>query len=213
MQLKKYGKENFSRKILYEADTLEEMYKKEKELVNENVVKNRNYYNAKEGGYGGWDHINNDPNFDTKKFISGDGSQLIEWGNNNPELRRKFAKMGLAARRAMFDTEEEYRKSMGEIAKKQKGKPKLKLRGWFWITNEKDNKRVPPGTEIPSGWKKGRLNFRKTPTNKITKICPVCQIDYTTYPSQNNRTCSRSCARKLQSIEMIRGKDGRFYKK
>ena len=49
----KYGKENFTKEILFECDTLEETYKIEKELVTEKLVDDPNCYNMKLGGQGG----------------------------------------------------------------------------------------------------------------------------------------------------------------
>ena len=48
-----YGVENFSRQILFECVTVNEMFSKETELVNEDVVKDTNSYNLKIGGSGG----------------------------------------------------------------------------------------------------------------------------------------------------------------
>jgi hypothetical protein len=55
--LNKYGKENFKREILEFFDSKKEMYLKEKEIVNEDFIKQENNYNIKIGGLGGWDHL------------------------------------------------------------------------------------------------------------------------------------------------------------
>ena len=55
----KYGIENFTKEIIYECSSLEEMYQKEKEFV----VLSEQTYNLKEGGLGGFDHINSDVEF------------------------------------------------------------------------------------------------------------------------------------------------------
>lgn len=49
----KYGLENFTKTIIKKFDTSEEAFKFEAELVTEDVVKDRMYYNMKLGGYGG----------------------------------------------------------------------------------------------------------------------------------------------------------------
>ena len=51
--IKKYGKENFEFRILYSFSSLEEMFSKERELVNESFVKDPLTYNLKIGGSGG----------------------------------------------------------------------------------------------------------------------------------------------------------------
>lgn len=52
--LKKYGKENFSREILYYCETPEEAYAKEEQLVNESFVSRQDTYNINIGGVNGF---------------------------------------------------------------------------------------------------------------------------------------------------------------
>jgi|688.fasta_scaffold169606_3 group I intron endonuclease len=51
--IKKYGRENFIKEILFIFDNEEEMNQKEIELINEEVVKGDEYYNIAYGGQGG----------------------------------------------------------------------------------------------------------------------------------------------------------------
>jgi Ni/Co efflux regulator RcnB len=53
LAIKKYGKENFKREILFILDSPSDMYKKEKEIVNEEFIKRYDTYNCKVGGRGG----------------------------------------------------------------------------------------------------------------------------------------------------------------
>ncbi len=48
--IKKYGKENFSREILFEYETLESAIEKEIEIVNEDFIKRKDTYNITIGG-------------------------------------------------------------------------------------------------------------------------------------------------------------------
>lgn len=73
--LKKYGKENFEREIIFifQNDQKEKAYEKEREIVNEKFLKRSDVYNFKKGGEGGWDHIKklkNDPLFREKVKIN-----------------------------------------------------------------------------------------------------------------------------------------------
>lgn len=51
--IKKYGKESFSKNILFICASEEEMNQKEAELINDEVVASNNYYNIALGGKGG----------------------------------------------------------------------------------------------------------------------------------------------------------------
>lgn len=51
--IQKYGRENFTKQILYTYRTYEEMVRKEKELITDEIVNSPNYYNLRTGGQGG----------------------------------------------------------------------------------------------------------------------------------------------------------------
>ena len=51
--IKKYGKHNFKREILYAFDNKQDMVDKEKEIVNKDVVNDEMSYNIRLGGIGG----------------------------------------------------------------------------------------------------------------------------------------------------------------
>lgn len=55
MSIKKHGIQNFKRQILYQFDKMEQAYKMQKELVNQQFVKRNDTYNIKIGGEGGMD--------------------------------------------------------------------------------------------------------------------------------------------------------------
>lgn len=60
--IKKYGIENFKKEVLHFCSSMEEMNRKEAEIVTEDFVKRKDTYNMHKGGLGGWEHINLDSN-------------------------------------------------------------------------------------------------------------------------------------------------------
>jgi hypothetical protein len=106
--LKKYGRENFKKDILYIFPSKEEALLKETELVNAEFVESENNYNIKIGGEGGWDYINNliktDPVFKERVYgnISSNLKNLYKLGildssgKNNPMYGRSAWNRGLS---------------------------------------------------------------------------------------------------------------------
>lgn len=56
--IEKYGIHNFKKEILEFFDSLNEMYTREKEIIDETILNDKKSYNLKLGGTGGWDYIN-----------------------------------------------------------------------------------------------------------------------------------------------------------
>jgi hypothetical protein len=63
----KYGKENFSKEILHQCETTEELWELEKKVVNADVVKDKNSYNM---AFGGGNHLKEMKQNDYESFIS-----------------------------------------------------------------------------------------------------------------------------------------------
>lgn len=84
--IEKYGKENFIREILYLCKNSDEMFEKEKQIVNEEIVQDKNSYNVKIGGEANYYFINHN-HLNHKK-----NQHLIhgERCKNDDEYRKKF---------------------------------------------------------------------------------------------------------------------------
>ena len=59
--IEKYGPANFDKEILHVFDNPEDMFAKEAEIVTQDFLQENNTYNLKEGGFGGWYHMNQVP--------------------------------------------------------------------------------------------------------------------------------------------------------
>lgn len=88
--IKKYGKENFKKDILYIFNTPEEMFNMEKEIVTENFIKNKNVYNIVTGGFGGKNkgstNLKHITNILTGEIIAVDINKIDEFLNNGWKL-------------------------------------------------------------------------------------------------------------------------------
>lgn len=176
--IKKYGKENFKKEILFISKIAEEAFQREKELVNEETLKDPLCLNLKIGGDGGFDYINKNGmcglhNEEIQKM----GLQEIRRISvENPELYKEFKLKALIGRlnsekwrksqelryRKYFLNKhhsEETKKKLSEKAKiNSKGSGNSQF-GTCWITKDGINKKIKK-EELPTwielGWVKGR---------------------------------------------------------
>ena len=95
---KKYGKKSFVKTILATFDNKEDMFEKEKEIVNEDFIERQDTYNLRRGGNGGFDYINkNKLNVHhTKKTEEFKKNLSIRMKKDNPS-RRPGAKERMSA--------------------------------------------------------------------------------------------------------------------
>ena len=115
---KKYGIQNFEKIILFECSSEEEMFKKEKELVTEDVVKDRMSYNMKPGGIANFYYINNNGLNHSKN------QHLIH--GNKIKTNAEYAKM--------------FSEKMKDISRKNKEKRRLIHSGFHWMHNPMTHK-------------------------------------------------------------------------
>lgn len=145
----KYGKENFIKEILYEANSLEEMYLKEKEMV---VIDRSISYNIKQGGIGGWEYVNDNGLCDRKGFLG---------KKHTVETRQKITEK-LLGNTIWLGREhsEETKNKMSKVHRERENHigAKNSQYGRMWITNGQISTRINKTDSIPVGWKKGRVN-------------------------------------------------------
>lgn len=174
--LKKYGRENFTKEILFFLSSEEDMYNKERELVTEEFVHQKTNYNIRPGGSGGFSSE------EAKKGRAKTEQLMIErYGFN---WRNIYFEAGREKRRSehssKWKTDLEYREkilttfSLGSLASrseeaKQKRKETMKASGhsqgkknnqfgkmWIYNLETLESKSIPKTEVIPEGWIKGR---------------------------------------------------------
>jgi len=171
----KYGIENFVKEIIYEASTSEEMFQKEKELVQIG----KHSYNLKLGGQGGFDFINENMSKEERSRISKIGSNAlknklkndIEFSNQFKEKMREITKQ-----RHINGTIGNWQDNYSWLGKNHKEETKQKMSlshqgkhdgeknsqyGKMWITNGQISSKINKTDSIPDGWYKGRVNGTK----------------------------------------------------
>lgn len=163
--IEKYGAKNFKKEILCECSSSSEMYAKEKELV----VLSEETYNLKEGGEGGFDYINSNEEL---RVVKNKKAREITNSRHKDKLSEWARKGGLASvakhgvQKAFLEEgktaflgkthSEETKKKIGEHNSKAQSGYRNSQFGTMWITNEKDNMKIPKDGIIPTGWRKGR---------------------------------------------------------
>ena len=81
--IKKYGIQNFTKRIIESFSSEEEMFKREKEIVNEDFLNRDDVYNLRRGGTGGFDYINSSGLVKFKGKKHKDSSKLLMGHPNN----------------------------------------------------------------------------------------------------------------------------------
>lgn len=117
--LKKYGIENFSVEVIYEASTIEELNEKEFEFIRKYNSINPNGYNQCEGGGNTVGYIHTD---EAKKKMSKAKSEMY-LGENNPfygKTHTDEAKKKMSEKRKGRKLTEEWKKNISNSCTKKK---------------------------------------------------------------------------------------------
>jgi hypothetical protein len=177
--IKKYGVENFTKEILFIFDASEEMFNKEKEIVNQLFIESDNTYNIIEGGFGDCSHMNKngrnlygqngDINHGGKNLLNGNKIKefLIEKGlfeewkqKVSTSLKEKWKQDGFhwTGRKHKDDT----KKKIGEKLKVAQSGAKNSQYGTCWVYHSETNKNFKIKKEelqtyLTNGYTKGRV--------------------------------------------------------
>ena len=120
--IKKYGKENFKKEILFIFDNENDMNEKEKEILTESILADLNYYNIAAGGQGGAivlipGHLLYES---TKKRLSDSQKNRSEDMSRITKENHKSKRVGMYGK-----SQTEYQKKT--VSEKFKGVPKSKV--------------------------------------------------------------------------------------
>lgn len=164
--IRKYGESNFKLEILEFFSTREDLVKREKELINEDLIKDPSCLNLKPGGQGGWCNSEHQ-----RKATKGANKRRLELLENDLEFKERYSEI---FRQRML---KEYREGIRKpnlpnwTGKKHRPETIQKMKdvkkgcgvgeknsqfGTQWITNGTENRKVAVGGLIPQGWKLGR---------------------------------------------------------
>jgi hypothetical protein len=164
--LKKYGNENHTIEILEFLPNREKLKEREKQIVNEDILKDNMCMNLQIGGGGGF--LNGNHQF---KCSQSAGLKHSDRMLNDEEYRKKYSeKLSEAGKRRhqrgelkTFKYSQNGKKHSSETKKlmsnSKKGTGNGDLNSQFgtqWITNDIENKKIKKGGTIPNGWKLGR---------------------------------------------------------
>ena len=157
LAIRKHGKENFVKEVLYVFDTENEMNAKEAELVDVG----EHTYNMCSGGKGGWSYVNDGDT--SKEYKMRGGRRAVEKGAGWHSLESR-KKAGDFWKKNLQPKEMREKNRIAHLGMKmpdghQQGE-KNSQSGTFWITNGIDNAKTRG--YIPENWKRGRSLKRHT---------------------------------------------------
>lgn len=144
--INKYGIENFEKEIIKFFETEDKMWQEEVETINENFVKDKNNYNLRCGGFGGWDYINENDIADTLKGRRAADIKLEKkYGSN---WRSVISKMGKHILKEKYG--EDFYKNIGKKSTESLRK-KYKDGGWTFsgrTHTEQTKKKISQSSSI-----------------------------------------------------------------
>ncbi len=161
LAVKKHGREYFTKEILETFSTPEMAYQLESIIVNKDFVRSKDTYNLKEGGYGGFSHLNDGSSEHVKRCVKAGKLAVINMNNTiaikrlDPDYEIKYLE-----KQNTFNGKthsDETKKKIGEANSKHQKGTKNSQYGTMWIYNPKlkENKKIPKGI-VPDGWLRGR---------------------------------------------------------
>lgn len=156
--VKKYGRDNFTKEILFVFDNEADMILKEKELVTWDLVESENCYNQTVGGTGGPIWLGRKHSQETKDKLSNSHKGKL-FSEEHKQALRISARNRKSSNRKGFSHSYDSKQKIKEARSKQINVVGG-LKGKIWITNTITEKVIKLDDEIPLGWIRGRI-YRK----------------------------------------------------
>jgi len=155
--IKKYGIEHFTKTILEQFATSEEMYAREQEVVDEEFLLREDVYNLRRGGLGGFDYMNSNPDIKKKRTESIRNNLAI--GEKNSVYGKVWITNGTDSTMIFPEDAIPDGWKLGRaISESQKTRVASFRTGTVRITNGVQNKYAKQSDPIPEGW---RLGWKK----------------------------------------------------
>lgn len=159
--IRKYGIENFKLEILEFLSDRVSLVEREKQLVNQSLLKDEMCMNLKPGGTGGFCNDTHKKKYHAaggKAVMVLLGKRHIERIKADLEYREKVVSKlkGLQTWLGKTHTSKSKEKIGAANSVKQKGEANSQF-GTCWITNGIENKKIKKTDLIPKGWKIGRM--------------------------------------------------------
>jgi hypothetical protein len=164
-EIKNIGEHNFTKTILEFFDNSEQMFSREKDIVNREFLMRPDVYNKRRGGTGGFDFINSSKTMEERIHAGTLAQEAIRLKRTNrfsEDYISPFADKELLVelqKRANSSSAMEKKKETWKKTGRAIGSKNSQF-GTMWITNGVENKKISKNSIIPDGWNKGRTMGR-----------------------------------------------------
>ena len=183
--IKKYGKENFQKQILYYCLEMTDAYELEKIIVDDNFIKRKNVYNSSLGGQGVYDHykIRN-------KNLSDDHKRKISEGNKNKKHGTGSVEPMALANRGKKQSEDHIEKRISKIRgieRSDETKEKIREKRKLQVFSEETKIKM---SEIRKGEKNhfyGKTHSDET-KQKLSELAKKRDLSYLTEAARKANT-------------------------
>lgn len=171
--INKYGIENFTKEIMFECTSKEEMFAKERE----SVTLGKHSYNLKLGGEGGFSYINanglsdhaSNSKIANSRFLTllKDREWRASWvdavkhgSKNSSAVKAHIAQLKIN-HPAPFKGKLHSDETKSVMSEKAKARTTNSQSGSMWITDGTSNMKIKADSDVPDGWSRGRVNVHK----------------------------------------------------